>query len=325
MFEYNLTDHLGNVRVTFGGHSSGGLEVLQVTDYDPFGLVMAQQNFVGAENALPNKYLYNGKELQDDVLGGTALDWYDYGARMYDPVIGRWHTQDPMAEKSRRWSPYNYCENNPIRFIDPDGMLVDHYFNENGEYLGPDEAKTDNVKIMTQETWDQNKNVDKNSQESIYHDVGNASSIDFSKANLSESATLKVFDHYNPTGLDLKPVYEGKGNLAMFEGPPNGRSPAIQIDIKGYKDTKFCDNFNQIKSGFDHEDKHYSDFKAVGYHGYDKMGVQRREERAYQKQISGVNFQNSTSIYKQDILKAAIIRRYLFLPVSLKPIQRPLK
>jgi len=112
-YQYYMGDNLGNTRITFGT-KTGGVMKYQTDDYYPFGLEINS-----GVTSPKNEYLYNKKELQEE------LGQYDYGARFYDPVIARWQVVDPMAEISRRWSPYNYVENNPIRMIDPDGMSAD--------------------------------------------------------------------------------------------------------------------------------------------------------------------------------------------------------
>jgi RHS repeat-associated protein len=91
--------------------------IIQADSYYPFGMEMGDLSYVSGDE---NKYKYNGKEKQD----AFNLNMYDYGARMYDPAIGRWNTVDPLAEKMKKWSVYNYAYDNPIRFIDPDGREV---------------------------------------------------------------------------------------------------------------------------------------------------------------------------------------------------------
>ena len=108
---YDLKDHLGNVRLSFKDDGSGNPDVVQQDHYYPFGMQLAG---LSESFGNDNKYLYNGKELEDY----NDLHWYHYGARYYDPQLGRWMAVDPVDEFH---SPYLYCANNPIRMIDPDG------------------------------------------------------------------------------------------------------------------------------------------------------------------------------------------------------------
>ncbi|WP_257666484.1 DUF6443 domain-containing protein [Parapedobacter tibetensis] len=118
-YQYVLRDHLGNNRVVF----NPGSPTVQKTDYYPFGSHYQSGTIFSPKD----RYLYNGKELQD-VTG-----YIDYGARFYDPFIGRWGSVDLLADSMRRHSPYNYAFNNPIRFIDPDGMRPDDPPGSKGE------------------------------------------------------------------------------------------------------------------------------------------------------------------------------------------------
>ena len=110
-YYFYIQDHLGNNRVVVKEDGT----VVQANDYYPYGANFAEST---ATDAQP--YKYNGKEL--DIKGG--LNVYDYGARHYDPVLGRFMTMDPMVEKYYSWSPYAYCLNNPLKYIDSDGRQV---------------------------------------------------------------------------------------------------------------------------------------------------------------------------------------------------------
>jgi RHS repeat-associated protein len=113
LYHYYVKDYQGNNRMVIKAddHMDGRAE--QYNHYYPFGGVFETDN-----NSSPQPYKYNGKEL-DRMFG---LNWYDYSARTMDPLLGRFNSIDPLAEKYPNVSPYVYCNNNPIRYIDPSGQ-----------------------------------------------------------------------------------------------------------------------------------------------------------------------------------------------------------
>lgn len=120
-YHYYLKDHLGNNRVVVDASGT----VKQVTHYYPFG------GFFGESTGSSYQaYKYNGKEFERLI----SEDWYDYGARHMDGM--RFTTMDPMAEKYYSISPYAYCTNNPINYIDPDGNRVQIYKKNQKQVLG---------------------------------------------------------------------------------------------------------------------------------------------------------------------------------------------
>ena len=116
-FYYYNQDHLGNNREVVD--AKGGIR--QRTNYYAFGMTSDESS------SSIQPYKYNGKEF--DHMHG--LNTYDYGARQYNPVTARWDRMDPLSEKYYSTSPYAYCANNPVRFIDPDGRALELKGNAN--------------------------------------------------------------------------------------------------------------------------------------------------------------------------------------------------
>jgi len=111
---------------------SEAVAVSQETHYYPFGLRLKGGAWQQS-GASRNKYLYNGKELEGEDLG---LNWFDYGARRYDPQLGKWHSVDPVDEFH---SPYTYVGNNPANYTDPFGLDTYH-FDADWNTIGIDET-----------------------------------------------------------------------------------------------------------------------------------------------------------------------------------------
>ena len=127
-YNYFKKDRIGSTRAVLSAVGNT-LQNVQSTDYYPFGLAYSTNNLN------KNKYLFSGKELQDASIGGTILGLYDFGARQYDPVIGRWMTQDILSKNYAELSPYSYCANNPINLVDLNGMKIDSLSEEKFESL----------------------------------------------------------------------------------------------------------------------------------------------------------------------------------------------
>ncbi|MEA3463003.1 MAG: DUF6443 domain-containing protein [Bacteroidota bacterium] len=187
-YHYHLKDHLGNTRVLFDGAGT----VKQKTDYYPFGMTSYQYS-----SSNDNKYLYNGKEIQDELLGGINLDLYDYHSRYYDPALGRFTTMDPLADEFPSWTPYHYVHNNPIIFTDPTGMFASPIYDEDGNFLGTDDQGLQGqALVMNQQDFTQGMSH----SEAVSKNLG-------AEGLTNLDAAGKLHSHY--AGLKDRPDYDG--------------------------------------------------------------------------------------------------------------------
>jgi RHS repeat-associated protein len=187
--------------------------VIQTDDYYPFGLTF---NEYQRESSLVNNYQYNGKEKQDEL----NLGWLDYGARMYMPEIGRWGTVDPLTDKMRRWSNYNYSFDNPLRFIDPDGMGPIEIYDVSGKKIGQDKDGADG-KVSVVQDKKTAKRIEKESKDGkIASSADVALGVQTTKTELKEALdVLKRSDGNGDTREESSAVTEN-GEVSRGEPGP---------------------------------------------------------------------------------------------------------
>jgi RHS repeat-associated protein len=207
VFQYR--DHLGNVRLSYAwDEQEEELAILEENHYYPFGLKHVNYNttqrdfgrgydFTLVRELDPgerrfNQYKYNGKEWQDEL----GLNVYDYGAMMYDPAIGRRNNIDPLAELSRRWSPYSYAYNNPVRFTDPDGMMPEDNVKEEEKRSDKDmEREAKEMEAQTKEINDSFKKfLETTANDSEGNDSGEGEDDQDGKKVTKGSAGIKKGD-----------------------------------------------------------------------------------------------------------------------------------
>ncbi|MDR2057209.1 MAG: DUF6443 domain-containing protein [Dysgonamonadaceae bacterium] len=169
-YYFYVRDHLGNNRIV--ADQTGN--IVQSTQYYPFGMVLKE---TGREK---QAFKFGNKEL--DIMNGLNL--YDFWARNYDPATGRFLTIDPMAEKYPWISPYAYCLNNPVLFIDPDGMST--HLNRLG-YIVQENDDDDNSVYYHYDlsNWDSQSTLNKSGDGINYiGDLGGSINIDDIYTNL---------------------------------------------------------------------------------------------------------------------------------------------
>ena len=217
--------------------------IVQVEDYYPFGLTF---NSYQRDSSMPDQYLYNGKELQDEL----SLGWLDYGARMYMPELGRWNSTDPLSDSYRRWSPYTYGVNNPLKFTDPDGMKVRVInesdqemvrltvsedeakyikFNKNGELNKRELRKGKRALGAVSENFKSLKTLAKSSNEYVV-------SVSDSRGDFERTTNGEVMDNWGPRKKDATPDDVANLNFSQSLGETsevNANGSLVNIKIHG--------------------------------------------------------------------------------------------
>ena len=286
---YFIADHLGSTRLAT--NSSGN--VLEQNDYMPYG----DRHANSALAASTNPYLYNGKESQKDF----GINYIDSEAR-FQRLDGAFNSIDPLSEENYWISPYTYCNANPIRYIDQTGELTDDYFNYDGKYLGNDGTASNNIRIVSDDIW----NKYATDKLSILTNVFTRSVL-FSQANMTDKAAISIYNYYNLTdksAIAYNDMSKSASNMNVstkYEKHSDGNFKILDIqlnvNIAKNRDSRLYDNYENIKSSFEHEQKHILDI-IDDTKAHFNRSRKEQEIRAVEYQKRQATYLKTTTDYK---------------------------
>ena len=244
---------------------------------------------------------FTGKEKDEETGYGY------FGARYMDhELMTGWLNVDPMADKYPSTSPYAYCAWNPVKLVDPDGMEIDDYFSYSGKYLGSDNSKTDNIRIIDEKKWN---SLSKDG--TIEHTVGHANSQSFSSAHhlMTEDAQLGVYQHYNPTKCKLFSTTPINNNdvEGMVTVTNNGQSKIGIYLEENFTQLDIADHAFEVTNLFVHEAKHVDDRRKKSV-----VFDYQAEQSALIEQFSHDSFSRCRPEFRHSITNYA--RKVSFLP-----------
>ena len=204
------SDHLGSTSYITDAKAN----VAQFDAHLPYGELLVDEHSSSEE--MP--YKFNGKEFDEE----TGL--YYYGARYMNPKTSLWYGVDPLAEKRPNIIGYNYCLNNPIKLIDPDGR--DSYYTKDGTYVFTNTARTDNIYIIS------NYKIIGGSRNKVYYKVWGRIKIDDKNLSISPQAYSRVYTNVlYRKGYDISKLKNNAVSIIMLNN--NSKSDGPQYELGG--------------------------------------------------------------------------------------------